>query len=257
MCLIILALNKHPDYKLVLAANRDEFFERPTLKADFWEENQEILGGKDIKSGGTWLGITKNGRFIAITNYRDPNIERSDAISRGELSKQYLTTDININDFLSQISKKKDQYNGFNLLLSEDGLDSIYYYSNITDQAVKIDDGIHGLSNHLLNTPWPKVIFGKNALADIINSSPIDQDNIMEMLKNNDEAMGNSLPNTGISYELEKKLSPVFISMKGYGTRCSTVIFVDRTNKVSFFEVIYNEKKQIIGKKSYKLQLKS
>lgn len=257
MCLIIFALNQHPKYKLIIAANRDEFFSRPTLEADFWKEENSILGGRDVQSGGTWFGMNKNGRFIAITNYRDPKNEKKDAKSRGELSKKFLLQNQNVSEFLADVSKDKKKYNGFNFLLSDDYFESMYHYSNITDRSMKIEDGIHGLSNHLLDSPWPKVQKGTNLLSNILQSESINSAEIVAMLRNETEAPDNLLPKTGISYDLEKNLSPVFISMKGYGTRCSTVLFVDTSNELSFLEVTYNEHKQIISEKKYKLQLMS
>lgn len=256
MCLILFALNQHSIYKLIIASNRDEFFSRPTLEADFWKENKSILGGRDIQSGGTWLGLNKTGRFIAITNYRDRKSDRSNARSRGELSESFLSQNSSVSAFLADISKKKDQYNGFNILLSDDRFDSLYHYSNIPDRTNKISDGIHGLSNHLLDTSWPKVQRGKNYLSEILRSETIDGYEIIDLLRNGNEAPDEMLPETGISYDLEKKLSPVFISMKGYGTRCSTVILVNYDNELSFLEVSYNEQKQVIGEKKYNLQLK-
>lgn len=256
MCLILFAFNKHPKYKLILAANRDEYFNRPTLIANYWEENCEILGGRDIQSKGTWLGINKNGKFIAITNYRDPKIEKKQALSRGDLSKRFLSNDQNIPSFLSDVSNNAENYNGFNLLLSDDGFDTMYHYSNISKTTFKISDGIHGLSNHLLDSSWPKVNTGKENLNSTIESASININDLVEMLKDGNAAADELLPDTGISYDLEKKLSPVFISMKGYGTRCSTVILVDTENNVSFLEVSYNENKQVISEKKHQLILK-
>lgn len=257
MCLILFALNNHENYKFVLAANRDEFFERPTIEADYWEENNSILGGRDLKSGGTWLGLTKRGRFIAITNYRDLKNERKNAKSRGELSKTYLSGEIDLFSFINEVSEQRNLYNGFNLILSDDCLDSVYHYSNVSNQLQKIENGTHGLSNHLLNTPWPKVVFGKKKLNNCIKTNSLAAENIFKLLENTEEADNDDLPNTGISFELEKKLSPVFISMKGYGTRCSTIIFADCNNNISFQEVTFNENRQIIGNKTYELMLKS
>lgn len=257
MCLIIFALNQHPKYKLIIAANRDEFFSRPTLEADFWEEENSILGGRDVQSGGTWFGMNKNGRFIAITNYRDPKNEKKDAISRGELSKKFLLQNQNVSEFLKDVSKDKKKYNGFNFLLSDDNFENMYHYSNVTDRSMKIEDGIHGLSNHVLDSPWPKVQKGTNLLSNILQSESINSSEIVAMLRNETEAPDNLLPKTGISYDLEKKLSPVFISMKGYGTRCSTALFVDTSNDLSFLEVTYNEHKQITSEKTFKLKLMS
>lgn len=255
MCLILFALNDNPKYKLILAANRDEFFNRPTLTADYWEENDSILGGRDVKSKGTWLGINKSGRFIAITNYRDPENERKDTLSRGELSNEFLNTEIDISSFVTKISKDKNKYNGYNLLLSDDSFENFHHYSNVSDQLSKIKNGIHGLSNHLLNTPWPKVLKAKNSLKNTVKSKNVDIQEMIEILKNADVAPENSLPQTGISFDLEKKLSPVFISMKGYGTRCSTAILVSNNNDVTFKEVSYNEKMKIISEKEFDIQL--
>lgn len=256
MCLILFALNEHSKYKLVLAANRDEFFDRPTLVADFWKENDTILGGKDEQSGGTWIGLTKNGRFIAITNFRDPKNEKENPKSRGDISKNFLSTNKSVTEFLSKISKNKNQYNGFNLILSDDNLSTLYHYSNITDLTTSIDDGIHGLSNHLLDTPWPKIQIGKSQLNDLVKDRQLKINELAGILRNTKKAPDNSLPETGISFDLEKKLSPVFISMKRYGTRCSTIILVDKTNKVSFLEITYNERAQAISEKTYEFQLK-
>ena len=256
MCLIVFAFNKHPKYKLILAANRDEYFNRPTLTADYWKENHEILGGRDIQSKGTWLGINKNGKFIAITNYRDPKIEKKRALSRGKLSKIFLSNNQNIRSFLADVSNNKENYNGFNLLLSDDGFNTLYHYSNISNTTAKISNGLHGLSNHLLDSSWPKVDTGKENLNIKIESASLNVNDLVEMLKNGNVAADELLPDTGISYDLEKKLSPVFISMKGYGTRCSTAILVDTENNVSFLEVSYNENKQVISKKKHQLILK-
>ena len=209
MCLILFALNQHPQYKLIIAANRDEFFSRPTIEAGFWEENNSILGGRDVKSGGTWLGLNKNGRFIAITNFRDPKNEKKTAKSRGKLSKNFLSQSLNVSAYLNDVSKKKDQYNGFNLLLSDDSFNSLYHYSNISDKSTKINSGIHGLSNHLLDSPWPKIQSGRNHMANIIKSESIDMYDLIALLRSDNKAPDNLLPNTGISLDLEKKLSPV------------------------------------------------
>ena len=245
MCLILFAYNQHPRYKLILAANRDEFFERPTLSANYWKDDDKILGGRDLKSSGTWLGITRNGKFIAITNFRDPIVESQDHLSRGLLSKSFLLNEQPIDPFLSEISKHKDHYAGFNLLLSEDKFDSLYHYSNISDIKTPIEKGVHGLSNHLLDTPWPKVSLGKDSLSKLIDLPKLETDDLIELLKNDTIAPDNALPNTGISYDLEKNLSPVFISMKGYGTRSSTVILLDYNGDLAFHEVSYRENRTI------------
>lgn len=257
MCLILFAFNQHSKYKLILVANRDEFFNRPTLAADFWPEDNSILGGRDIESKGTWLGINKNGRFIAITNFRDPKNIDPKAISRGILSYQYLIQKNDVSTFLKQIRKNRQLYNGFNLLLSDNGFSNMFHYSNITDQTTKIEAGIHGLSNHLLDTEWPKVKIGKNGISGVIRSETIRTSDLIELLIDDQPAPDNMLPKTGISYDLEKKLSPVFISMDGYGTRCTTAILVDKKNKLTFHEVTYDENRHIICEKKYNMKIKS
>lgn len=256
MCLIIFAYNSHPKYKLVLAANRDEFFERPTGTAGFWQDYPNILGGRDIISGGTWMGITKEGRFAAITNYRNPDMVVPNAVSRGHLARRFLTGTIDSEDFLEHISLDKATFQGFNILVSDDGFSKLYHYSNITDKVSPISDGIHGLSNAILDTPWPKVTHGKEMLSSVLNERNFGTDMLIEMMHNPTEWSENDLPKTGISLELEKKLSPVFISLKGYGTRCTTVIRMDYEQNLEFLEVSYNETGRKAESKGYKMKLK-
>jgi uncharacterized protein with NRDE domain len=239
-----------------LAANRDEFFNRPTLFANHWEENDKIIGGRDISSKGTWLGISETGRFVAITNYRDPKRENIHAKSRGILSKDFLENTQSIHDFIQLVSANRNLYNGYNLLLSHNGCKSITHYSNITNRTQNIESGIHGLSNALLDTPWPKVELGKKNLSDILSFPTIDPADLIKLLKDQSTAPENLLPDTGISYDLEKKLSPVFISMNGYGTRCSTALLIDQNDQVSFLEVTYNEKAEVINRSEIAIQLK-
>lgn len=255
MCLILFGLNHHSTYKLVLAANRDEFFARPTIAADFWH-NKSVLSGRDVQSGGTWLGLTTEGRFIAITNYRDKNRDIPKQHSRGEISKSFLTGDQKAVPFMKTLSWKKDAFSGFNILISDDAFDTMYHYSNISDKVTQVEAGVHGLSNHYLDTPWPKVTGSKSALEQIMRSGEIKPNKLISMLANPTPARDQELPNTGISFDLEKKLSPVFISMKDYGTRCSTVILVDHNNHLTFLEVSYNTEKAIIGQKSFDTKLK-
>jgi uncharacterized protein with NRDE domain len=256
MCLILFAINSHPRYKFVLAANRDEFFNRPTLFAGRWEEDSRIIGGRDVSSNGTWLGITENSRFVAITNYRNPHREKDKAKSRGLLSKDFLLSTSKVKHFTNSISLERNLYNGFNILLTKDGFKSITHYSNISNEDKTITSGIHGLSNAFLDTSWPKVEFGKQNLHQILSSPTIDPLDLIKLLKNQSTAPDDLLPDTGISFDLEKKLSPVFISMNGYGTRCSTAILVDQNDQVRFLEVSYNENAEVINSTELVMQLK-
>ena len=161
MCLILFAYKVHPSYPLVLAANRDEFYDRPTQSADFWPDHPQLLAGIDLQEKGTWLGVTKEGKFAAITNYRDPASWKTAAPSRGKLVRDYLVGDLNPENYLKEISAHARDYNGFNLLLGD--RENLWVFSNQGD-AKKLQPGIYGLSNHLLDTPWPKVQRGKQLL---------------------------------------------------------------------------------------------
>ncbi len=149
MCLILLAYAVHPHYPLILAANRDEFHDRPTAVLDFWTENGDLLAGRDLQAGGTWFGINRSGRWAAVTNYRAPAERRSGASSRGKLVCDYLGGEDGAERYLRNLAAASDHYNGFNLLLGDHR--GVYHYSNRDGQVTALEPGIHGLSNHLLN----------------------------------------------------------------------------------------------------------
>ncbi len=234
MCLILFSWDCHPRYKLIVAANRDEFYARPTQPADFWQDYPDILAGRDLQAGGTWLGLDKEGYFAAVTNYRDMEAIKANAASRGDLTKDYLISKGKPVNYLREIFERKDQYNDFNLLVSD--FQSLYYFSNIQGQITKLDSGIYGLSNHLLNTPWPKVKLGKKVFSSITKEEDFSTEPIFELLQNVDTSKGKSLPNTGLSPELEQTLSSIFIKTEDYGTYCSTVLLVDYDGNCRFEE---------------------
>ena len=156
MCLILLAIRKHPRYKVVLAANRDEYYDRPSAPPHFWKDRPHLLAGRDLLAGGTWLGITKKGRIAAVTNYRDPLNVRQNAISRGKLVTDFLLGEDDPPVYLERIRRDKDLYNGFNLIVGH--RENLYWYSNRKDQVRSLESGVYGLSNRFLDTPWPKII---------------------------------------------------------------------------------------------------
>lgn len=238
MCLIVFSYNQHPRYKLILAANRDEFYERPTRAAGFWEEegHPEILAGKDLKAGGTWMGVHKDGRWGALTNYRDPSILKEDPPSRGELVTNYLKEKNGALHYLQHIRRDSEKYNGFNLLLGDKK--GIYHYSNVEDEIHSVNEGIHGLSNALLDTPWPKLDRAKKDLTAAI-SNKFEPDDLFEILKDDTLAPEEQLPDTGIPKKWEKAISSIFIKTENYGTRCSTLLFIDRSGKLKFIERRY------------------
>ncbi|MBL7859323.1 MAG: NRDE family protein [Cyclobacteriaceae bacterium] len=238
MCLIFLSVNNHPSYKLVVAANRDEFYSRKTATAHFWEDHPHIVGGRDLEAHGTWMAMTKRGRISLVTNYRDPKNIDPHAPSRGQLVTDYLNDSSTPEVYLSRLANRAKAYNGFNLLVGD--TDALWYYSNYRDGLEKISPGLYGLSNHLLETPWPKVLRGKQKMAEALATDHVNPENLFELLKDDVIADDKLLPDTGIGLERERALSSMFIKSPGYGTRCSTVVIVDRLNHVLFSERVYD-----------------
>ncbi len=238
MCLILFAYHVHPDYSLILAANRDEFYDRPTAPADFWSSHPQVLAGIDLKEKGTWLGVTREGKFAAITNYRDPASWKADAPSRGKLVSRYLTGSAGPEKYLRSVVKKADVYNGFNLLLG-DGAD-LFVYSNRGDVR-KLSPGIYGLSNELLDTPWPKVRRGKQLLKKALAQKGKElEETLFDLLSDRLVPSDRNLPDTGIGLEWERLLSTMFITSPIYGTRSSTLLFIGKNRRVKLIEKIYN-----------------
>jgi uncharacterized protein with NRDE domain len=240
MCLIIFSFKQQKEYPLIIAANRDEFYERETKTLDLWDKNSDIIAGKDLRSGGTWMGINKKTKqFAAITNYRDPSNFKQNAKSRGIIVSSFLETEIDADNFIKRLQSEKDDYNGFNLILGNK--DEIYYYSNINNSPEKLGPGIHGLSNHLLNTEWPKIKKSKKDLEKAFNSENITEKSIQTLL--NDKVFPDKeLPETGMGIEWERLLSPVFVKSEIYGTRASSVLIFDKNNKINFRENAWLEK---------------
>jgi uncharacterized protein with NRDE domain len=234
MCLIVFANNIHSNYKFIFAANRDEFYNRPTEHAEFWSDYPDLLAGKDLQAGGTWMGISKQGRFAAITNSRDLKNHREDAPSRGKLTLDFLVNDIEPEEYYKRLKSELNSYNSFNFILGN--VDELYYFSNKSDGLKKLESGIHGISNTLLNTPWPKVEKSKQYLEKLVGQQDIHPWELLNLLYDTTIAKDDSLPDTGVGMELERMLSPVFTKSEKYGTRSSTVVMVDKNNNVKFVE---------------------
>jgi uncharacterized protein with NRDE domain len=243
MCLILTALDAHPDYALIVAANRDEFYDRPTAAAAFWSDAPWVLGGRDLEAGGTWLGIDRNGRFAAVTNYRQGQRELVAHRSRGRLVSDYLTTGISARDHVDRVEREAELYNGFNLIAGS--YRELFYYSNRASSAGTLPEGrasalapgVYGLSNHLLDTAWPKVTSSKSGLTAVLASgAPELVPNLFALLSDRGQAADASLPRTGVSPEWERLLSAAFIASRDYGTRSSTVVLVGRDGRVVFVE---------------------
>jgi uncharacterized protein with NRDE domain len=255
MCLIVFANKFHPNYKLVFAANRDEFYERPTSQADFWKDNPDLLAGKDLQAGGTWMGITRQGKFSAITNFRDLKNHNPEAPSRGKITLNFLINHIQPEEYYNSLKPELNRFNGFNLILGN--VESLYYFSNKKGGLEKINPGIHGISNALLNTPWPKVEKGKRQLEVLLKQNEVHPWEVMSILYDTLKAKDENLPDTGVGIELERMLSPVFISSEKYGTRCSTVVTVDNNNFVQFVEKTYHSGIGTFSNKEFKFKIEN
>lgn len=242
MCLIVFAYNVHPSYRLVLAANRDEFYERPSSAADFWTDHPRVLAGRDLKHGGTWLGITKSGKFAAVTNYRDPSSIKSVAPSRGKLVGSYLLGNQDGDHYLKKISSQAGKFNGFNLMLGDDH--DLFVFSNRGEKQ-KLKPGIYGLSNHLLNSSWPKVTRSRKMMkAALDKKGDALEEALFSLLADRRVPPDDKLPSTGVGLEWERVLSSVFIQSPVYGTRSSTILLIGKNRRVRFVEKVFDGQKE-------------
>jgi uncharacterized protein with NRDE domain len=239
MCLILFAYKVHPVHPLIVAANRDEFYQRPTAQAQFWVDDPKILAGRDVEKMGTWMGVTTSGRFAALTNFRNPDEQTAGKHSRGELVADALKYRGNIKNYMMQLEKSNHLYPGYNLLAGD--VNELYYYSNISKEMQKLEPGIYGVSNHLLNTGWPKVKKGRKGMAEILRKNKDDiTASFFELLQNSDPAPDEILPKTGVSLEWERTLSPLFIKSDDYGTRSSTVVLMSE-KVIHFVEHVFTK----------------
>lgn len=241
MCLLAFRWLDHPTYSLIFAGNRDEAYARPTREARFWDASPGILGGRDLKAGGTWMGVTRAGRWAVITNVRDPSRQRPDAPSRGHLVTRYLTSEDAPETFASDLAEQTGRYNGFNLLIGTPS--TCWYISTEQDGAKRVAPGIHGMSNAALDTSWPKTDRAKREIrrrteprAMSNGQSNINPEDLLDMLDNREPYPPSTLPDTGVGLEVEKRLSPIFITSEEYGTRASTVLLIRRDGHVTFAE---------------------
>ena len=238
MCLIFISLNQHPSYKLIVAGNRDEFYNRPTQPAAYWPDCDKVLAGRDLEGGGTWLGVTTSGRISMLTNYRDPGNIDPAAPTRGRLVADYLEGTTPADNYLHGLNGNGIRYNGFNLLAGT--ADELFYYSNYQGAVQRLDTGFYGISNKFLETPWPKVVKGKQKIGPAFSRASIDPEEIFALLYDDVTAPADQLPDTGLPPEREMALSSMFIKTGNYGSRCSTVIAVDRDDNWLFSERTYD-----------------
>ncbi len=240
MCITVFALNAHPNYKLIMIFNRDEDKSRESEPIHWLNNN--ILAGMDEKEGGSWFGITRRGRIAYLTNFRDPESFDENKRSRGLIVKSFLNSEESSVDFLNRLLDKVYEYNPFNLIVGESP-ERLYYFSSVNLNIVKIEDGVHGLSNGLIDEPWPKVEKLKKGFKEVINETEIDVNRLFDILSDRESFPFEMLPDTGVGGELEVKLSPIFVDFNGYGTISSTVLLVDKDNGVALRERRFVEPK--------------
>ncbi len=250
MCLLIFAHRVYPGYPLVLAANRDEFYARPTAISAFWQTHPRLLAGRDLEAGGTWMGITRQGRFAAITNYRDPTANANPPRSRGELPLDFLNSQTPAEEYLANIAQRAHEYAGYNLLLGKGN--ELWHYNNQPQGSGstpappnRLKPGIYGLSNASLNTPWPKVELGKARLSEQLGAQVPDHDALLSLVNDRKQASAKELNLQGMETEMEQVLSAQFILAGKYGTRSSTTMWMNDAGAVSWRELTFDQQGEV------------
>lgn len=223
MCLVVLGWQQHPDFPLVMAGNRDEFHSRPTENAHWWPDQPDILGGRDLQAGGTWLALHRNGRFATVTNYRDAELPSADFRSRGHLVTEFLNAESSTLDYLNSIDGAR--YAGFNLLVC-DG-ESLGWYSNRSEGVKILPPGIYGLSNALLDSPWHKVRRARQGLEKLLAENRINESELFRLLADREKAPVNQIESARLPFATAHAISAPFIVLPDYGTRSSSVALLD------------------------------
>ena len=238
MCLILIAWRAHPRYPLIVAANRDEFYARPTRPARRWPGTSGMIAGQDLEAGGSWMGVDADGRFAAVTNFRELEQGPADARSRGELVTDYLLGDAPAERFLADLAKRADRYRGYNLLLTDGN--ELYCASNRGSPISRLPAGVHGVSNGALDSDWPKVKRGRQLLAGAIDRTEPNPGKLLELLRDRAQPADEALPDTGVGLEWERLLGTIVIdgtlAGRGYGTRSASVLLLDSQGRGQFVE---------------------
>jgi uncharacterized protein with NRDE domain len=239
MCLLVIAWHAHADLPLVIAANRDEFHARPSAPLAWWQPDERLLAGRDLTAGGTWLGITRDGRVGALTNFRDPRAARPDAPSRGSLIPRFAASPLSPHDFVQQVLPQAADFAGFNLLVG-DHAELGYLASRPEPRWQPLSPGIYGLSNHLLDTPWPKLTRLRERVSRVLGQASDPAGALFELLTDREPALGPGMPDSLGDPALDRALSAPFVVNPRYGTRCSTVVTVDRAGRVRAEERLFD-----------------
>lgn len=251
MCLVVFAWQTHPQYQLVLAANRDEFHDRPALELHWWPDQPKLLAGRDLQAGGTWLATSKNGRFATVTNYREGQPKKTGLQSRGDLVTGFVAGDVGPGEFVSNIDGSS--YAGFSLLAAAG--DELWYVSNRGDGPDKIDPGIYGLSNASLDTPWSKLVRSRDALTALINAGDVNDTTLMRLLANRERAPAADVTDDELPFKLARAVTAPFIVAPDYGTRCTTVLTWGYDNKVSVSERRFSATGERSGETTFRFSI--
>ncbi|HZN23516.1 MAG TPA: NRDE family protein [Burkholderiales bacterium] len=254
MCLILFAARAHAEYPLIVAANRDESYSRPAAPAGFWDDDPRVCAGRDLQHGGTWLGLSKEGRFAAITNYRQRPRSARGEHSRGKLTRDFLTGAQLPARYVRDVEHRAAAYTGFSLIVGD--LNELWFYSNRGNGPQRITDGVHGLSNHLLDEPWPKVRGGIAALQSLLHAGEAElTQTLFRVLADRAPAPDHLLPSTGLELERERAVSAAFIPGATYGTRASTVVLVGADGRVVFLERRFGPEGASLGDTELRFEL--
>jgi uncharacterized protein with NRDE domain len=255
MCLLVIAWQAHPRYRLVVAANRDEFHERPSAPMAKWPPPNDLLAGRDLRSQGTWLGLDRRRHFGVVTNFRDLQRPSANAPTRGELIPQFLGGQAGPGPFLRNLAPVANDYSGFNLLLSD--MESLWYASNRAEGFARpLTPGVYGLSNQFLDTPWPKLqrVRGRFEAWLTQNASSDPSEPLFEILNDRTRVSADAdLPQTGLSPEWEKVLSAPFVLNPDYGTRCSTVALIESGGALTLAERRFDPQGNVTGNSRWTL----
>lgn len=236
MCLLVWAYDMHPQYRLILAGNRDEFYARPTAPVARWPESAGVVAGRDLRAGGTWMGADSSARFCVVTNVRAPDAENPTAPSRGALVAGYLLHRTSAAAYQRAVEQTGGQYNGFNLLIGDAGG---LHYASTSAPSQTLRAGLYGLSNATLDVPWPKVTRAKDWLRSLVGTHEDLVPALFNLLQDTTPAPDEALPDTGLPLDQERALSSIFIASPGYGTRASTVLLLNRTGGGTLIEQSY------------------
>lgn len=240
MCLILLALRQHADFPLVVIANRDEYYARPSRDAHWWDD-ADIYAGRDLEAGGTWLGVNRRGRFAAVTNVREPGAMQAGKRSRGDLPRNFLVADDSAETYLQQLRESDQDYSGFNLLLGD--ARELWFYSNRERVVRRIEAGCYGVSNGQFDEPWPKLKSGRTELVAQMKKS-VEHKQLMDILTDHRIAADHELPSTGVELDIERLLSSRFIRSPSYGTRACSVVTFAQDGEIEFSEQNYIDAEQ-------------